>query len=118
LIWISLIMGIPIIRTYSEDDTAQFIFLIAQRLSREKSGNSLNRIKMRGLTLFERQVSLLSSIKGIGPTLSQNLINKFQSIESIVYATENDLTGIPGIGVAKAKNIKSIICKNYDKPGS
>ncbi|MFV0346964.1 MAG: helix-hairpin-helix domain-containing protein, partial [Halodesulfovibrio sp.] len=49
----------------------------------------------------------LQRIEGIGPSLAKVLWEHFSSIREMADATEAELATLPGIGLAKAKRIRS-----------
>ncbi len=112
LIWISVNMGVPVIRTYNEKDTAAFISLIARKLTRQYNAAGHEAIRKRELSFSEKQTAVLSSIKGIGPLISRNLICRFATIESLVQAEESELCHVPGVGRKKAEQIKKILTEH------
>ena len=62
----------------------------------------------RNAKRVDMQVSILDSIKGIGPKTKERLFNKFKSIDAILRADINDLEDIRGVDQRVAKEIKQL----------
>ena len=54
------------------------------------------------------QVSILDSIKGIGPKTKERLFNKFKSIDAILNADINHLQNIKGVDKRIANEIRKL----------
>jgi ERCC4-type nuclease len=54
------------------------------------------------------QVSILDSIKGIGPKTKERLFNKFKSIDAILNADINHLQNIKGVDERIANEIRKL----------
>ncbi len=62
----------------------------------------------RNAKRVDMQVSILDSIKGIGPKTKERLFNKFKSIDAILRADINDLENIRGVDQRVAEEIKQL----------
>jgi len=104
---------IAIIFTKNMRDTASLLKVIAKRLERPiRNINLLN--KRKPLTLKEQQEFIVSSLPGIGPTISKLLLKKFSSIEGIINAGKEDLMSVQKIGKKKAEEIKKLLKADYN----
>ena len=54
----------------------------------------------------EQKKKILESFPSIGKQLSEELLNRFKTLDKIFDASIEELTSIPGIGKKKAKQIK------------
>ena len=104
---------IPIIHTQSYRDTVKYIALIARRLEKPRSPLSLLP-KRTPLTLKEKQICIIESLPGIGPTIARSLLKEFKTIKGIVNATEEELQEVEKIGKIKAKELKQIFEEFYE----
>lgn len=103
---------IPIINTKNYRDTVKYLILIANRL--EKTRKPLSSTpKRKALTLQEKQLFVLESLPGVGPTIAKSLIHKFKTIKDIVNAEERELMDIDKIGKVKAKELKNLFEENF-----
>ena len=105
---------IPILHSKNCRDTAAFLEIISKRLEKKRSLGSLLG-KRKTLTIKEQQELILETFPGIGLTLSKNLLSEFKTIKRIVNTSEKKLQKIDKIGPIKAKKIKEILEKEYDK---
>jgi len=63
----------------------------------------------RAFTQYQWQLSLLSSLPGIGPSLAKGLIAKFKTIKNVANASTDELTEVDKIGKKKAERIYTVI---------
>lgn len=102
---------LPVIFTEDYHETARFL-VAAGRQNLQTKKNVLYRTSSKPKSKEKRQLFILQGLPGIGPSLAQKLIDKFQSIEKIFSAPEEELITIKGIGKDKAKHLKEIIREN------
>lgn len=57
---------------------------------------------------------IISKLFGINKHTAMDMISKFGTIESMIYASEKELVSIKGIGKVKAKHIKSVLTENLN----
>ena len=57
---------------------------------------------------IDMQVSILDSIRGIGPKTKERLFNKFKSINAILNSDINDLQKVKGVDRRIANEIKKL----------
>ncbi len=104
---VALDFQIPILHTKNHRDTAKYLSLIAKRL--EKPRKLLSLIpKKKALTLYEKQLSIIESFPGIGPTISKSLLKEFKTIKNVVNASEKDLQKVEKLGKIKSKDLRKI----------
>ena len=70
--------------------------------------------KRTPLTLKEKQICIIESLPGIGPTIARSLLKEFKTIKGIVNATEEELQEVEKIGKIKAKELKKIFEELYE----
>ena len=64
------------------------------------------------------QLHILQGLPGIGPARAQRLLARFGTIESILRAQPDDLSDVPGIGVATARRIRWAVTEPRSTYGS
>ena len=111
---IAIDFQIPIIHTTNFRDTAKYLALIAKRLEKPRKPLSLVP-KRKALTLKERQLYLIESLPGIGPTIAKSLIEKFKTIKEIINADEKELKKVDKIGKIKAKELKNLFSNKFNE---
>jgi len=108
LLSILLKYKVPIIFTKNSEDTAKFIYLIANKKANEHSLN----VSKKALSPKEQVQFILEGFPGIGPKTARKLLEKFKSLKNIFSANEAELKEVLG---KKAENIKKIIGFYYSK---
>ena len=93
LLSIAMDFKIPIIYTENEEDTANFLILVAKRHEKPKPQNAIRQTKTLK-TLEEQKQFILEGFPGIGPTTAKQLLKKFQTLRNIFNTSENELTKI------------------------
>lgn len=105
---VSIDLGVPIIPTLSQADTARVIIQAVERLGRKTRPIKLNN-KKKGKTIVEQRQVLLESLPGLGPKLAAELNAKPYPLIEILKAI-NDCQ-IQGLGPKKIKAIQEVLGK-------
>lgn len=109
---ITVSFQMPIIFTRNFKETAQMLLMIAKREQEDYKEFSAHALK-KPLSLKEQQEFVISSLPGVGPTLSRPLLEKFGSIKAVMNASLDDLKKVKLIGDKKAGTIREVIDKDY-----
>jgi DNA excision repair protein ERCC-4 len=114
---IAIIFRIPIIHTPSAKYTSKFLISLTNKIL--QSGSSINgplikKIK-KGNKIQIQQLSILSSLPGIGDKLAVRLLKKFKTPLRAINASVAELAMIPGFGLARAEKIKKILNFEYEE---
>ena len=113
IITLSVIMGVPLLRSKDCLETTKLIVMTAKQVNRSDSRGiprGGNRPKDRkGMQLF-----ILQSLPRIGPVKAAQLIERFGSIEAVMEANSEDLASIYGIGDKTVSDIRNILREDYD----
>lgn len=112
---IAIDFSIPIIPTNSEEDTAAMIYRIAKRESVNEKKPIQIRTEKKPLELEEQQLFIIESLPNIGPVNAKKLLEKFNTVENIINASEEDLMEVEGIGKKIASEIKKVLMSKYRK---
>lgn len=83
---------IPIIFSMDYKDTSQYFIMIAKQFLKLKNPISLHSHIPK--TIKEQKKYILESFPGIGPKSSEKLLNKFETLEKIFNANEEELKKI------------------------
>ncbi|UCD81906.1 MAG: hypothetical protein JSW26_10905 [Desulfobacterales bacterium] len=105
LITITLILGIPLLRSKDPDETARLIVYAARQMKSFVKGG-LKRYGYRPKDKRKRQLFILQGLPGIGRERAIRLLDNFGSVEAIVAASSNELQAVEGIGKNLADRIK------------
>jgi ERCC4-type nuclease len=105
LITISLILGIPVLRSMMSEETARLIVYAARQLaSFVKEG--YHRPGYRPQNKKRRQLYILQGLPGVGHERALRLLEKFGSVEKVLCASRDDLLNVDGIGAKTADRIR------------
>ncbi|HXG07593.1 MAG TPA: helix-hairpin-helix domain-containing protein, partial [Nitrososphaera sp.] len=101
---------IPIIHTPSAEQTAQLLVTLVNKSLREgkATGPLLRKIKKQN-PMYIQQLSVLSSVPGIGDKLAVKMLDRFQTPRRALNASAAELASIPGFGMARAERVRKIL---------
>ena len=101
---------IPIIHTPSADQTVQLLVTLANKSLREgkATGPLLRKIKKEN-PVYIQQLSVLSSVPGVGEKLAARMLEKFHTPNRALNASAAELATIPGFGHARAEHVRKIL---------
>ena len=113
---VALNFRIPIIHSPSANYTSKFLIILLNKAI--KSGITINgplikRIK-KGNHVQLQQLSILSSLPGVGDKLAIKLLKKFGTPSRAINASISELSLIPGFGKARAEKVKKILNSNLN----
>jgi len=107
LITVTLLFGLPVLRSSCPEETADLILYAADQLHRRTTRPPQRRgYQPKGLA--RRQSFLLQAIPEIGPIKAQELLNIFGSPFGVASATTEDLQSVEGIGPSAAQKIHRV----------
>lgn len=112
---IALDYQVPIINTKNNEETAEYLYVIAKREQIGKDKEIGIRFGRKGLTTSEKQKFIIEGLPLVGPQLAKNLLEKFGSIKAIIDANEKELTQVEGVGKKKAREIQKIVHSKYEE---
>jgi Fanconi anemia group M protein len=107
LLSIAMDFQIPLIFTEDEEDTANFLVLVAKRYEKPKQQISMRPSKTLK-TPEEQKQFILEGFPGIGPVASQKLIENFPTLQAIFNTTEEQLKQI-GLTEDKIKKFLNLL---------
>jgi ERCC4-type nuclease len=92
---------IPIIYTEDAKDTAKFLIALAKKCEKSKSKSFSLRHNKTTQTFQEKKEFILQGFPGVGPTLSEKLLEKFTTLKEIFRAPKKELEKIPNFNENK-----------------
>ena len=105
--------GVNVVYTDSEEDTVNWIQLIAER----EQDDSDTEVQAHGTkstqTVEDQQEYIVSSFEGIGPKTAKKLLQQFTSIEDIITASAEELQETETVGPSTAEYIRDIVETEY-----
>ena len=105
LITISLILGVPVLRSKDPFESAHLI-IYASRQIKSTARGVLQRRGYQPKGKRKQQLFILQGLPGIGSERAIRLLNAFGSVEAVVTATNEELQSVEGIGESIAGRIK------------
>jgi len=105
LISISLLIGVPILRSLEPAESAQLMVYAARQIRGSASG-ALPRYGKRPKGKRRLQLYLLQGLPGVGPERACWLLEHFGTVEAVVAASIGELAEVRGIGDKIAKAIR------------
>ncbi|MDJ0989586.1 MAG: ERCC4 domain-containing protein [Desulfobacterales bacterium] len=108
LITTSLVLGIPVLRSFNPGETARLIIFAARQLKFAAAGG-LTRSGYRPKGRRKRQLYILQSLPGVGPARAARLLDHFGSVWKVLNASVESIAGVEGIGPETARGIQQIV---------
>ena len=105
LISISLIFGIPVLRSMSSEESARLIVYASTQV-REVVDGAVLRHGYRPKGKRKLQINILQGLPEIGPTRAKRLLERFGSVESVLNADVSQLIKVSGIGQHTAEKMR------------
>jgi ERCC4-type nuclease len=105
LITVSLILGIPVLRSKNPFETAKLIVYIGRQIESMAMGG-VQRHGYRPKNKHKRQLFILQGLPGIGPEKAGRLLDSFGSVETVISANSSELQSVNGIGKSIADKIR------------
>lgn len=105
LITLSVILGIPLLRSLSPEESARLMLYTARQIQAAVSG-AIPRKGARPKGKRALQLHILQGLPGIGPTRAERLLVRFGTVENVLQALPDDLSAVRGIGQATARRIR------------
>jgi ERCC4-type nuclease len=112
---VALDHAVPIIWTSNKRDTAEFLYVIAKREQLGKKKIFGIRGEKKPLAESDFQEYIVSSLPGIGVMTARELLKQFKSVERVFTADEKKLKKTKGIGKKRARDLRNILSRRYDK---
>ena len=116
LITVSLILGIPVLRSQNPAETAKLIVYAAHQI-RSIAGNALQRPGYHPKNKQKRQIFILQGLPGIGRERALRLLERFGSVERVITAGREELESVEGIGKSTANKIKWAVSEQISAYG-
>jgi len=116
LITISLLLGIPVLRSKDSPETAKLIVYAARQIkSLAKGGFQRHSYPLKDKR--KRGLFILQGLPGVGRERAIRLLNAFGSVEAVVTASSNELQSVEGIGKNIAGRIIWAVREQIDPYG-
>ncbi|MHA2362969.1 MAG: ERCC4 domain-containing protein [Candidatus Hodarchaeales archaeon] len=100
---------IPILRTFSEEETAEMIRAIAKREQKDKKFKSKIQTISKQYPIKEIQRFILSAIPGVNRSKADQILEEFKTIKDLANSDFENLINLPGIGKILTERILRIL---------
>jgi ERCC4-type nuclease len=105
LITVSIIMGIPVLRSQTPSESARLILYSARQIKSFAKG-AVHRYGRRPKGKRNKQLFILQGLPGVGSERAARLLEAFGSVEAVVTATGEELQAVEGIGKHISEKIR------------
>ena len=116
LITVSIVLGIPVLRSKSPSESAHLILYTARQIKSLARG-AVQRHGSRPKGKRKRQLFILQGLPGVGSERAARLLEEFGSVEAVVTATSEKLQSVEGIGESIADRIKWAVTEHMQPYG-
>jgi len=65
------------------------------------------------MTNSERQQYVIESLPNVSAVLAKRLLERFDSVQKVINASDKELTTVDGIGDKKADDIQKVVKSSY-----
>ena len=104
MLTLSVVFGIPVLRSQNEEETAQLIRYTPRQLQGTSTA-PLNHPGRRPKGKRAIQIRVLASLPRVGSKRALRLLDRFGTLEKIMAASPKELAEVPGIGKQTAQSI-------------
>jgi Fanconi anemia group M protein len=105
--------GLSVLRTTDEDDTAALLSVIARREQETRDRTVSAHGEKSTKTLAEQQEYVVSAVADVGPVTASSLLDHLGSVEAVMSADREALTGADGVGEVTADRIREVVGSEY-----
>jgi ERCC4-type nuclease len=113
LITLSVIYGIPVLRSLGAEETARLIYYTAHQVGRVVEGATV-RHGYRPHGKRKLQLHILQGLPGVGPRRAEQLLDALGTVEKVMTADHAQLTAVEGIGPTTAEAIRWAVRERAD----
>jgi DNA excision repair protein ERCC-4 len=108
LITVTLVFGLPVLRSATPEETADLILFAANQLQRREVRPPRRRYKKTS-TIRRHQSLLLQSIPEVGPKRAEVLLEAFGSPALVASATIDEIETVEGIGRHTSRKVWEVL---------
>jgi len=117
LITVSLILGVPVLRSRDPAETANLIVYISRQIEAIARGG-IQRHGYQPKGIRYRQLYILQGLPSVGRERADRLLDRFGSVEAVMIAGIDDLQTVDGIGKNIAEKIKWAVSEHVPSKSS
>jgi ERCC4-type nuclease len=117
LITVSIILGIPVLRSKTPSESARLILYAARQIKSFARG-AVQRHGSRPRGKRKRQLFILQGLPDVGSQRAARLLKSFGSVKAVMAATSGELQCVEGIGKHIAEGIRWAVSENIQAYGA
>jgi DNA excision repair protein ERCC-4 len=100
---------IPVVHAPDAEYAAMLLLAMANKgIQNRASGPLLKKIRKEN-PFYLQQLSVLSSVPGVGDKLAARMLEKFKTPQRALTATAAELATIPGFGLTRAQRVRKVL---------
>lgn len=108
LVTVTLVFGLPLLRSRHPEETARLILLAGRQLAR-RDARPVTRYGPRPRSLEAARLLMLQTIPGVGPVRAGALLAELETVAGVAEATGQRLQQVMGIGPGTAEAIRDVL---------
>ena len=116
LIYVSVVLGIPVLRSTSTEETVSLMLQTARQVKNVADG-TVQRHGGSPKGKRRRQMLILQGLPKVGKQRAKQLIKKFETVENVVNASYEELMDLDGIGKHIADDIRYALSEKHAEYG-
>ena len=105
--------GLSVLHTTDEADTAALLSVVARREQETRDRTVSAHGEKSTKTLAEQQEYVVSAVADVGPVTASSLLDHLGSVEAVMSADHEALTGADGVGEVTADRIREVVGSEY-----
>ena len=105
LITLTLVFGLPVLRTRGPVETAHLLVIAGRQLRRRMTSPTRLHPSVNA-PARSTQLRMLLAVRDVGPRRASSLLERFGSIRALTTATLDELVAVPGIGQRTARTVQ------------
>ena len=113
LVALTVDLGVSILHTRDEAETAAMLAHIARREQIELAREVALRGERKGMTPSQHQRFIVEGLPGVSTVLARRLLEHFGTVERVMTTSEAELRRVHGIGREKAREIRRVLESEY-----
>ncbi|MEF8886010.1 MAG: ERCC4 domain-containing protein, partial [Haloarculaceae archaeon] len=106
--------GASVLRTDSEDETAELLRAVATREQEDEDRTVSVHGEKSSKTLAEQQEYVVAALAEVGPVTARALLEELGSVEAVMTADVETLKDAAGVGDVTAERVREVVASDYD----
>ncbi|MBN1399840.1 MAG: endonuclease [Anaerolineae bacterium] len=113
LSYLAVLAGVSVLRSESVEDSAILLATMARHAQHGLGYEVPYHAKRRSESPSLQMRYLAENLPGVGPRMAHLLLERFETLEALVTASEDELLKVHGIGPKTAAGIRALLTRRY-----